>query len=388
MLSQALKKALVGSIIFGTALFTSCKDSDKQESIQQAKLKAVIESLDYQRPLNSVSQGSENPLPSANTVLVIVRTQASNIPPAALKKCLEAFLARSANSSFKVVTIEDLTGSASESLAGQSAESGMQNFASNQQVLQFALSQGIPAIITLNIDNINVREAKSSPGLILADARGTVSLLSGVDAARIETASGSTTQRGFDANQIIDNSLDALASSLASQITNWQLPELTSAKQVICEIHARIEGLTMPSFDMIDGKMIFQNQNIPLFSEGASVELDGVLVGQTPCTITTGRGMRKIKVYRNGLKPFEAVVNLSGKNRFDAILSPTPETIEQFNDQLAFLRNLEQKQALTEATVNSINGYAKMLRQSGFRIDQRTIKDGQKLSLDKEDRSQ
>ena len=134
--------------------------------------------------------------------------------------------------------------------------------------------------------------------------------------------------------------------------------------------------------------MIFQNQNIPLFSEGASVELDGVLVGQTPCTISTGRGMRKIKVYRNGLKPFEAVVNLSGKNRFDAILSPTPETIEQFNDQLAFLRNLEQKQALTEAKVNSINGYAKMLRQSGFRIDQRTIKDGQKLSLDKEDRSQ
>jgi hypothetical protein len=62
--------------------------------------------------------------------------------------------------------------------------------------------------------------------------------------------------------------------------------------------------------------------------------------------------------------------------------------LQQFNSQLAFLRDLEQEKAVSEATVNAINGYAKMLRQSGFRIDQRTIKDSKKLSLDKEDRPQ
>jgi hypothetical protein len=144
----------------------------------------------------------------------------------------------------------------------------------------------------------------------------------------------------------------------------------------------------MPSFDTVNGHPVFQNQTIPLYAEGASVEIDGVLVGQTPCTFTTGRGMRKLKVYRDGLKPFEAVVNLSGKNRFDAILSPTDETLQKYNDQLAFLRALDQQQAISEATVNAINGYAKMLRQSGFRIDERTIKDSNKLSLDKEDRPQ
>jgi hypothetical protein len=385
---QALKKTPITVLLLGSVFFSSCKDAKKDETVPYSKLAEIVESLHYQGRLDPVSQGSENPLPSSNTVLAIARTQDSNIPPAALKTCLEAFLARSTNDSFKVVTIEDLTGTASESLDGQPAEGGMQNFASNQQALQFALSQGIPAVLALNVDNINIREAKSSPGLVLADARGTVSLLSGADAARLETASGSTTQRGFDVNQMIDKALDGLAGSLAEQISNWRLPETTDANQALCEIHARIEGLTMPSFETLNGQPVFQNQNLPVFAEGASVEIDGVLVGQTPCTITTGRGMRKLKVYRDGLKPFEAVVNLTGKNRFDAILSPTPETLAQFNDQLAFLRALDQQQAISEATVNSINGYAKMLRQSGFRIDQRTIKDSNKLSLDKEDRPQ
>jgi hypothetical protein len=388
MLFEDFKKTSIRCLLVGFTLLTSCKDAQKNEPVPYSKLAEIIESLHYQGRIESVSQGSETPLASSNTVLAIARTQDSNIPPVALKTCLEAFLARSTNDSLKVVTIEDLTGTASESLNGQPTVGSMQNFASNQQALQFALSQGIPAILALNVDHINIREAKSSTGLVLADARGTVSLLSGADAVRLETASGSTTQRGFDVNQMIDKALDGLAGSLAAQIANWRLPVTTNINQAFCEIHARIEGLSMPSFETLNGHPVFQNQNLSVFAEGASVEIDGVLVGQTPCKITTGRGMRKLKVHRNGLKPFEAVVNLTGKNRFDAILSPTPETITQFNDQLAFLRSLDQKQAISEATVNSINGYAKMLRQSGFRIDQRTIEDSKKLSLDKEDRPQ
>jgi hypothetical protein len=376
------------ALILGAVCLTSCSDSSEDKPVSYSKLAEIIESLDYQGRLEPVSQGSENPALSSNTVLAIARTQDPNIPPPALKVALEAFLARSTNDLFKVVTVEDLTGSAAESLNGQVSEGSMQDFASNQQALQFALSQGIPAVLAVNIDHINVRDAQSAPGMIISDARGTVSLLSGPTAARLQTATASIKERGFDPNQVIDKSLDSLAGALAEKISTWNLPEISEANQAVCEIHARIEGLTMPAFETVDGKPVFQNQTIPLFAEGATVEIDGVMVGQTPCSITTGRGMRKLKVHREGLKPFEAVVNLTGKDRFDAILVPTPESLQQFNSQLAFLRDLEQEKAVSEATVNAINGYAKMLRQSGFRIDQRTIKDSKKLSLDKEDRPQ
>jgi hypothetical protein len=381
-------RALLALVAVGTSLLPACSPAGDEKSDPSAELADIIESLQYQGRLNTTSQGSENPLPTANTALAIARTQDPSIPPVELKKTLQAFLARSTNDSFQVVTIEDLTGSASESLDGQASQGGMQQFTSNQQALQFALSQGIPAILAINVDNLNLREAKSTPGVILADARGTVSLLSGPDAARVNSSTASTRQRGFDAAQVLDKTLDDLATNLAAEITDWQLPEPTAANQAYCEIHAHIEGLTMPAFDSVDGQLVFQNQTIPLFAEGATVELDGVMVGQTPCRVTTGRGMRKLKVHRDGMKPFEAVVNLSGQNRFDVILSPTPETLQQFNEQLAYLRALDQQQAISEAEVNVINGYAKMLRQSGFRIDQRDIKDSRKLSLDKEDRPQ
>lgn len=380
--------SLVVAMITGLLFLTSCSDAPEENPVSYSKLAEIIESLHYQGRLEPVSQGSNNPALSSNTVLAVARTQYPNLPAPALKVALEAFLARNTNDSIQVVTLEDLTGSAAESLNGQVAEGGMQDFASNQQILQFALSQGIPAILTVNIDNINVRDAQSAPGMVISDARGTVSLLSAPTAARLQSDSASIKERGFDPNQVIDKSLDSLAGALAEKISSWSLPEISDANQAVCEIHARIEGLTMPAFETVDGKPVFQNQTIPLFAEGATVELDGVMVGQTPCSIITGRGMRKLKVHREGLKPFEAVVNLTGKDRFDAILVPTPESLQQFNSQLAFLRDLEQQQDVSEASVNAINGYAKMLRQSGFRIDQRTIKDSKKLSLDKEDRPQ
>lgn len=388
MNKKAPARALSTLLACSLTLLPSCSPSDEKNSDPASELADIIESLHYQGRLDTTTQGSENPLPTANTALAIARTQDPSISSVELNKTLQAFLARSTNNSFQVVTIEDLTGSAAESLNGQPTDGGMQQFASDQQALQFALSQGIPAILAINIDNLNLREAKSTPGVTLSDARGTVSLLSGPGAARIKSGTASTRQRGFDPTQVLDKTLDEIATALAAEIADWQLPEPSAANQAYCEIHARIEGLTMPAFDSIDGQLVFQNQTIPLFAEGATVEIDGVMVGQTPCRITTGRGMRKLKVHRDGMQPFEAVVNLSGKNRFDVILTPTTETLRQFNDQLAYLRALDQQQAISEAEVNVINGYAKMLRQSGFRIDQRNIKDSRKLSLDKEDRTQ
>ena len=222
--------------------------------------------------------------------------------------------------------------------------------------------------------------------MFIGDARGTVSLLSGAEAQRVATAGATANVRGFNQDQVADNTLAKLASNLADQITTWVLPESWASNEARCELHARIEGLTMPSFTDQGGKLAFDKQNIPLFASGANVEIDGVLMGQTPCVISTGKGLRKLKVYRDGLQPFEALVNLSGKNRFEIILTPSEQTRQQFNEQLALLRNLQQVEKLNAANVNVLDGYAKMLRQSGFRIDKRKINDGQKLSLDKEDR--
>ena len=384
--TPALRVSAHSLLVLLLLVLSACSPAPKNEDAQAEDVAKILETLYYEAPPEAISQGSQNPATDSGVVLAMARTQDAKIPTTEVKKVLQAFLAKSANAHFRVVTIEDLAGSAQESLAGAKGPESVQSSASNQQALQYALSQGIPGILTVSIESLNIRPAQTAQNMFIGDARGTVSLLSGAEAQRVATAGATANVRGFNQDQVADNTLAKLASNLDDQITTWVLPESWASNEARCELHARIEGLTMPSFTDQGGKLAFDKQNIPLFASGANVEIDGVLMGQTPCVISTGKGLRKLKVYRDGLQPFEALVNLSGKNRFEIILTPSEQTRQQFNEQLALLRNLQQVEKLNAANVNVLDGYAKMLRQSGFRIDKRKINDGQKLSLDKEDR--
>ena len=351
----------------------------------------LVKSLFYEAPpsaapAETISQGAQVPATNAGVVLAIARTQDSSVPDVSLKKLLQLFAAKSNNINFKLVTIEDLVGTSQESIQGKPILGSMQSFASNQQAIQFANSQGIPGVITVSIDSMNIRSAKTADGMFLGNASGTVSLFSNSEGARLNSSDVSVSAKSFDEKQTMEKLMQQLASKLASQVSDWQAPRADIANKAKCEIHAKIEGLTMPAFVEKSGSMVFDNQSIALFAAGASVELDGVFMGQTPCVIIAGSGMRKLKVTRDGVKPFEAIVNLNGQSRHDVTLVPTEETLGKFNEQLAFLRKLNQQEKVNDANIKILEGYAKLLRQSGYRIDQRSVKDWSKLSQDKEDK--
>jgi hypothetical protein len=385
MFSPAAYHSLLGFfLVLGISLVAGCSKTGGEADADD--ISKVVESLYYENSA-AISQGAQSPVVQAGVVLAIARTQDRNIDPPLINQLLQAFIAKNSNASYRLVTVEDLTGTGMESALAAFKTGGVQVSAMEQQSLQFALSQGIPGVLAVSIENLNVRPAQTAQNMFIGDARGTASLLSTIDSNRVSSTDANSNTRGFNAQQVADGTLDALAAALAEKTANWNLPETAAINQAKCEIHAKIEGLTMPAFVEEDGKFVFDNQSIPLFASGANVEIDGVLVGQTPCSVTTGRGLRKLKVYRDGVKPFEAMVNLTGRDRFEITLVPTDETRSQFNGQMQLLREVQQEGEISQAGVGVLNGYAKMLRQSGFRIDQRTIKDGQKLSLDQEDRN-
>ena len=309
------------------------------------------------------------------------------MPPVLANKIVQHFLSKASAAVIKFVTIEDLTGSAKEAGQAKVKVGGMQSFASDQQALQFAASQGIPSVLTLSVESWNVRPAQTAAGMFLGNARATASLVSNGDGVRNQSADFSASARSFNEQQISEKLLLQLAAGLATQVSSWRPPEAASNIGSICEVHAKVEGLSMPSFTMTNGMPQFANQNVPVFASGANVELDGILVGQTPCAITAAQGMHQLKVSYEGLKPYDAVVNLTGKNRYDITLVPSDETLARFNEQLAYIKKLNRSEKVTEANIKVLEGYAKMLRQSGYRIDQRSISDWGHLSVDKDEAS-
>ena len=331
------------------------------------------------------SQGSLIAPQKSGQALVIARISDPSIPQSFATKLVQQFLAKASSAGIKFVTIEDLTGSAKEALQSKAGEGGMQAFSSNQQALQFATSQGIPAVVTLSVESLNVRPAQTAAGMYLGSARGTVSLVSNADGARSQSGDYSAGARSFNEQQINEKLIQDLAAGLAAQVNSWQPPTAAESIGATCEVHAKVDGLSMPSFVMTNGTPTFSNQSVPVFASGATIELDGILVGQTPCAIQAGRGMHELKVTREGLKPYTATINLTGQNRYDVVLVPSDETLAKFNQQLAYIRKLDMTQKVNDAEIKVLEGYAKMLRQSGFRVDQRSVSDWGHLSVDRED---
>ena len=379
-------------LLLGLMLF--CGVEAKAQSSLLGRVEAMFHDLFYDKTTvpatgaqtkEPTSQGALIAPQKSGQALVIARISDPSIPPTWATKLVQQFLAKASNPGIRFVTIEDLTGSAKEALQAKAGEGGMQSFSSNQQALQFAASQGIPAVVTLSIQNLNVRPAQTAAGMFLGTARGTVSMVSNADGARSQSGDYSAGARSFNEQQINDKLLQDLAAGLAAQVSSWQPPASTEGIGATCEVHAKVDGLSMPSFVMTNGTPSFNNQSVPVFASGATVELDGILVGQTPCAIQAGRGMHELKVTREGLKPYTATINLTGQNRYDVVLVPSDETLAKFNQQLAYIRKLDMTQKVNEAEIKVLEGYAKMLRQSGFRIDQRSVSDWGHLSVDRED---
>jgi hypothetical protein len=379
-------------LLLGLMLF--CGVEAKAQSSLLGRVEAMFHDLFYDKTTvpatgaqtkEPTSQGALIAPQKSGQALVIARISDPSIPPTWATKLVQQFLAKASNPGIRFVTIEDLTGSAKEALQTKAGEGGMQSFSSNQQALQFAASQGIPAVVTLSIENLNVRPAQTAAGMFLGTARGTVSMVSNAEGARSNSGDYSAGARSFNEQQVNEKLLQDLAAGLASQVSAWQPPAAGDGIGAICEVHAKVDGLSMPSFVMTNGTPSFNNQSVPVFASGATVELDGILVGQTPCAIQAGRGMHELKVTREGLKPFAATINLTGQNRYDAVLVPSDETLAKFNQQLAYIRELDMTQKVNDAEIKVLEGYAKLLRQSGYRVDQRSVSDWGHLSVDRED---
>jgi len=377
--------AFLGLMLIGTVVAES-------QSTLSGRVEALFRDLFYDKPASTpaqtkevTSQGSLIAAQKSGQALVIARIADRSIPQNFATKLVQQFLAKATNPGIKFVTIEDLTGTAKEALQSKTGDGGMLEFSSNQQALQFAASQGIPAVVTLSVESLNVRPAQTAAGMLLGSARGTVSLVSNADGARSQSGDYSAGARSFNEQQITEKLIQDLAAGLASQVSSWQPPAAAEGIGSICEVHAKVDGLSMPSFDMANGVPSFSNQSVPVFASGATVELDGILVGQTPCAIQAGRGMHELQITREGLKPYAATINLTGQNRYDVVLVPSDETLEKFNKQLAYIRQLDMTQKVNDAEVKVLEGYAKMLRQSGFRVDQRSVSDWGHLSVDRED---
>jgi hypothetical protein len=267
--------------------------------------------------------------------LVVARTQLREIDEELLNKLTEQFVAKYHSPNLKPVTLADLTANSNEAKAGTTLKGTIQDFSNNQTVLNEAVNRGIPMVLFVDLTHFNGKAVTvpGANGLSMLSARASLTLLNAADGNRIKSVDREIKVRGFDSSDLTDKAFDLLAKEISMEAGRWRLPELQIKFHQV-EVHAKMDGIQFPMMEVDQASGEIRLQEVPLFAEGASVEIDGVLKGTAPCRIDVAPGTHRLKVYRDGTKPYEATIQANASNRYDALLVPTEETRRRFDEQL------------------------------------------------------
>ena len=342
--------------------------------------------------------------------LVVPRSRDSKITKDILSQLGEQVITQIQNPQLKLVSLQDLYGNSYESNSGSVDANSRLDFANNQTACQEALTHGIGMVLYIDLTHFNAgkvayagldsKTGASSAAdveqtmMSILTARASLNLFNAADGVRIFSVDKDVKVRGVSAADLSDKAINALAKGLGAESDQWKVPTI-EVKVFELELQAKLEGFTFPSFVAKgDSGADIGVVDYPILIDGASVEMDGVLMGKSPCKIEVTGGQHRLRVTRPGFKAFDAVINVTASNRYDALLVLEKETRLEMERQMEKLEELKAKAAerasakliadeelktraserdsaklIAEAQAERIKGVAQYFRQSGYRVD-------------------
>lgn len=171
------------------------------------------------------------------------------------------------------------------------------------------------------------------------------------------------------ANQVADN-MGRKRDSIAATTPKPALVEIT----VACGMQDLVQlPVSIPDIrEQADGTLTVTTNRLSIQVLDATVEINGTAVGSAPGKFKVPPGLNKMKITREGFKDWDRTVNFAEGQKFNVALQMSEAGYARWKDNTAFLFGLKTAEKMTDATVKAIEGFAQLLRQSGYRVDTRT----------------
>lgn len=178
------------------------------------------------------------------------------------------------------------------------------------------------------------------------------------------------------ASDVVAKDVQAKADSIKAQAT----AESVEIKIACLSKDLQGNDLTLPDIRVTEDGKIISNEKPLAIEITATVELDGMLVGTTPCTIKARPGAHKIRLVAPGFADYAGNMSVSTEmKQLDFTLQMTDSGFQRWKEVRQFLLNLgadkkfveaalQRDRKLTDAQVEYIKGQAEMYRNSNFRI--------------------
>ena len=172
-------------------------------------------------------------------------------------------------------------------------------------------------------------------------------------------------------NVLLEEAAQKVAASLKRQIDRGRLATKSPAQSVVTvSITTELADVYIPDVSISpENTIAISSSKFKVSALAATVEIDGIAVGTAPGPIQTKAGLHKLRVVREGFKPWERTVNFTSGQRLNVPLEMTDAGYARWQDATAFINNLKNGVKLTDAEVKVLEGKAKMFEQSGFKVD-------------------
>lgn len=187
--------------------------------------------------------------------------------------------------------------------------------------------------------------------------------VSGSDTVKIET--DDTT------NELIEDVSTQIVSALSEKIDALPRPVEPAKVTVTISSYAKdLAGneISLPDIRLTEGKVSSNEQNFPALVS-ANVMIDGVNMGTTPVNLQILPGVHKLQLTRVGFETLD--INFLAQE--GTTLTPSmwmdQAGFKRWMEVRNFLNTLDTKRQLTAAQVKVMEGYAQMLRQSGYLVE-------------------
>ncbi len=325
--------------------------------------------------------------PSQHQVAIVVTNRAGKSGDSQLGALEDFITARVTDLGLRVISAETALNAVSALAPGAKATDLDAQFADSTSAVRLSQTMGADYVLQVSISGLEANQRTVDAYGVKAVneeriARVTYKILDGTTGASlaadtvrtnmmVQQTSASSTERSDAFNGLLDEAAGKVATSLKRAIDRGRLGTPNAAAALVnVELSTEVADLYIPDVRIgAENTLSISQSKFKVAALSATVEIDGIAVGTAPGTIQVKAGLSKLRVVREGFKPWERTVNFANGQKLNVTLEMSDAGYARWKDATGFINNLKNGAKLTDAEVKVLEGEAKALENSGFKVN-------------------
>ena len=172
-------------------------------------------------------------------------------------------------------------------------------------------------------------------------------------------------------DDLLDEAAQQIAATLGTRAATGRIAAAKpAAKQVTITVNLEVADLFIPDVRIgAENVVAVGESKFKVTPLNATVEVDGIAVGTAPGKITLRPGFSRLRLSREDYEPWERTISATEGQTLNVALTMTPAALARFKESTAFINGLKNGAKLTDAEVKVLEGKAKSLENSSFKVD-------------------